>query len=36
VEKIGEATHTRASVNVTKFASRIDAKRDSGTGGFSG
>jgi fluoroacetyl-CoA thioesterase len=27
VEKIGEATHTRASVNVTKFASRIDAKR---------
>jgi fluoroacetyl-CoA thioesterase len=36
VEKIGEATHTRASVNVTKFGSRIDAKRTRGAGSLPG
>lgn len=36
VEKIGEATHARASVNVTKFASRIDAKKNTETGQVSG
>jgi fluoroacetyl-CoA thioesterase len=28
VDKIGEATHTRASINVAKFAGRIAAKRE--------
>jgi predicted thioesterase len=28
VEKIGEAAHERASVNVAKFASRVSAKRE--------
>lgn len=34
IEKIGEATHERASVLVTKFASRVAAKKDktAGTG----
>ena len=28
VEKIGEATHVRASINVAKFAARIAAKKE--------
>lgn len=36
VEKIGEATHTRASVTITKFASRIDAKRITTAGSLPG
>ena len=28
VEKIGEATHSRASINVAKFAARIAAKKE--------
>ena len=32
LEKIGEATHTRAVVTVSKFVGRIDAKKAKGTG----
>jgi predicted thioesterase len=32
VEKVGEATHTRTSVSVMRFASRIDAKRTRNAG----
>lgn len=32
VEKIGEATHTRGSVTVAKFASRINAKKAKAAG----
>ena len=36
VEKIGEATHTRASVTVAKFASRIKAKSSQSGGKLPG
>jgi fluoroacetyl-CoA thioesterase len=36
IEKIGEGTHTRASVNLAKFASRIDAKRSADAGNSPG
>jgi fluoroacetyl-CoA thioesterase len=31
LEKIGEATHTRAAINVMKFAGRIDGKKGKAT-----